>query len=134
MRPAGTFTQICFGSSVKGYSTEISDNDIVCFEKLDRAEYLKEFALGKSRTNVHNADDTINSTELIGLRGIVSGKYSYLAMYQWQIVDEALKQLVIELSCEYWDRIYNVVRRTSKIFFHLCVDVSHIRLFLYFLI
>ncbi|KAJ6636377.1 hypothetical protein Bhyg_14966 [Pseudolycoriella hygida] len=112
-RLSGTVTRICFGSSVKGYSTNASDNDIICFEKLEPAEYVREFVLGIPRTNIHKADDTIISTELIGLRGIVTGKYSYLALHQCQILDSSLKRLVVELSSEYWDRVYNIVRRTT---------------------
>lgn len=131
-------TLIRFGSVLKGYGVESSDDDLIYFEKLSPIEYRKEFVLGQKRMNEHSKDaDVIHSTELIGLRGIVtglylklfsmkgnrfiliratlSGKYYYLALFQWQIPDESrrLKDLVSELGIEYYDRIYNVLRRLT---------------------
>lgn len=108
-----TTTAICFGSSVKGYACDNSDRDVIWFDKLPPKCYLKDFVDGHVRKNHHQkADDQVQSDELIGLRGVFTGKYAYLAYYQYQIKDPNLKALVAELSAEYWDRIYNVVRRS----------------------
>lgn len=67
-------TLIRFGSVYKGYGVENSDDDLIYFEKLSPIEYRKEFVLGQQRSNKHSKDaDVIHSTELIGLRGIVTG-------------------------------------------------------------
>lgn len=49
------------------------------------------------------------------LCNIISGKYYYLALFQWQIPDKSrrLKDLVSELGMEYHDRIFNVLRRLT---------------------
>lgn len=74
-------TIIRFGSVVKGYGAENSDDDSIYFEKLSPAEYRNELVLGLQRTNKHEKGDVIRSTELIGLRGIVTGSFVKL-LYQ----------------------------------------------------
>lgn len=75
--------RIQFGSRVKGYSVDTSDDDVIIFEKSSPNLYLEEFLLGRPRQNKH-IGDCIHSTELIGLRGIITGK----KVKQLQSMDE----------------------------------------------
>lgn len=109
------YTKIVFGSSTKGYSSDKSDSDIIYFERRKPVEYVSEFVRGTPLKNVHKEDDAdvVWSTELIGLRGIMSGKYAHLAVFQNQIPQSKLKDLVHDLGNEYAHRIYAVVRRKT---------------------
>ncbi|XP_031627216.1 uncharacterized protein LOC116343341 [Contarinia nasturtii] len=105
-----TVTQIYFGSTVKGYSTKESDTDVVNFVRMNPKIVMSEFILNQKRKmSLYGSE--VHSPELNGLRGIITGKYPHLALYQYQLPDSPLKELVMELSCEYWDRIYNHVRK-----------------------
>lgn len=94
-----------------GYSICNSDEDLVIFLKLSKEDYCREFVTGRVVSNKHkkNNCDIVYSSELIGLRGVISGSYNYLALYQYQIPESKFKNLVEELSTEYWDKIYNVL-------------------------
>ncbi|XP_031626001.1 uncharacterized protein LOC116342492 [Contarinia nasturtii] len=102
-----TFTQIF----LKNYD---GDNETIKFVKMNPKVIIKEFILKEQRKN-YREGDTVYSTELNGLRGIISGKYPYLALYQYQLPDSPLKELVSELSNANFDRIYRYLRAVHMI-------------------